>query len=228
MTFPSEFWFSSLICFQHLNTKPVDYDQAFISQNKYPRHSYSRTQTKLHIPFVTLARLYFFIFQIMTTLSHSHQTLRKSVHSKTKVPDVLSSLSSKTSPLSSSWVWSGAQVMLKSLKNGGVVDWCFLLFSAGTSMEITIMKTRSKRIISDTQRHLPMAFFDHFFGVDCMASTNSSVIFPDFLHQLGEFRAKSLQKIGILMMHLKSLEDWRLGTSKKSWKELELDLRSRP
>jgi hypothetical protein len=31
-----------------------------------------------------------------------------------------------------------------------------------------------------------------------------------------------------LMMHLKSLEDWRLGTSKKSWKELELDLRSRP
>ncbi len=152
----------------------------------------------------------------MTTLSHSHQTLRKSVHSKTKVPDVLSSLSSKTSPLSSSWVWSGAQVMLKSLKNGGVVDWCFLLFSAGTSMEITIMKTRSKRIISDTQRHLPMPFFDHFFCVDCMASTNSSVIFPDFLHQLGEFRTKSLQKIGILMMHLKSLEDWSLGTSKKS------------
>jgi hypothetical protein len=109
-------------------------------------------------------------------------------------PDVLSSLSSKTSPLSSSWAWSGAQVMLKSLKNGGVLDWCFLLFSAGTSMEITIMKTRSKRIISDTQRHPPMAFFDHFFGVDCMASTNSSVIFPDFLHQLGQFRTKSLQK----------------------------------
>lgn len=129
---------------------------------------------------------------------------------------MLSSLSSRTSPLSSSWVWSGAQVMLKSLKNGGVVDWCFLLFSAGTSMEITIMKTRSKRIISDTQRHFPMPFFDHFFCVDCMASTNSSVIFPDFLHQLGEFRTKSLQKIGILMMHLKSLEDWSLGTSKKS------------
>ncbi len=78
MTFPSQFWFSSLIFFQHLNTKPVDYDQEFISQNKYsfwavqnkyPRHSYSRTQTKLHIPFVTLARLYFFIY---TFPDHDH------------------------------------------------------------------------------------------------------------------------------------------------------------
>ncbi len=131
-----------------------------------------------------------FAFQnFWRNISHSHHIevwenyidwvpINSSIEQKQEevVPDVLSSLSSRIWSLSSSSVWSGAQVMLKSFANPWSIWWCFPAFSDfGTSIEMTMMKSSTTSV---TQKHQPILLFDQkFLGKKLILVTSWLLLF---------------------------------------------------
>ncbi len=130
-----------------------------------------------------------FAFQNFSrNISHSHHIevsenyidwvpMNSSIEQKQEVvPDVLSSLSSRIWSLSSSSVWSGAQVMLKSFANPWSIWWCFPAFSDfGTSIEMTMMKSSTTSV---TQKHQPIRLFDQkFLGKKLILVTSWLLLF---------------------------------------------------